>query len=131
LRRDGKRVGVLRLRLIRPFPAEAIASALAGRRGVAVIDQNLAPGSGGILFHEVTAAVAGRTDRPAVLRGFVGGLGGKDISLGEFRHVLDVVEAGRSAALGRTELLFTETDWQQVEALVQAAQSRTLVEETP
>src|SRR6516225_2060570 len=94
LRAEGKRVGLLRLRMIRPWPAAAVGAALAGRRGVAVIDQNLAPGAGGILFQEVAASVLHRPDCPQLLRSFVGGLGGKDISLAEFRHVVDVLEEG-------------------------------------
>src|SRR5262249_36339170 len=47
-RARGIKAGLLRLRMIRPFPAEMIAAALAGRKAIAVIDQNLAPGQGGI-----------------------------------------------------------------------------------
>jgi pyruvate ferredoxin oxidoreductase alpha subunit len=122
LRDHGRRVGLLRLRVIRPWPAAAVAGALAGRRGVAVIDQNLSPGLGGILFQEVAAALATRPDRPAVLRSFVGGLGGKDISLGEFCHVVEVLEQARPGdAAGDAELLYTEGDWDQVQALAQVA----------
>src|SRR5574341_687135 len=52
-RAGGRRVGLLRLRVIRPWPAEVIADALRGRRAVAVLDQNLAPGLGGILYYEI------------------------------------------------------------------------------
>ncbi|MDH4101613.1 MAG: pyruvate synthase, partial [Nitrospirota bacterium] len=48
MREQGKKVGLLRLRVVRPFPVDAIRSALMGRKGVAVLDQNLAPGKGGI-----------------------------------------------------------------------------------
>jgi pyruvate ferredoxin oxidoreductase alpha subunit len=119
LRAEGKRVGLLRLRLIRPWPAAAVSAALAGRRGVAVIDQNLSPGQGGILFQEVAAAVLPRPDRPAVLRSFVGGLGGKDISLGEFRHVVEVLE--QTLPNEGPELLYTEAEWRQVLPLLQTA----------
>jgi len=122
LRQEGKRVGLVRLRLIRPLPAVAVRSALLGRRGVAVIDQNLAPGSGGILFHDVAGVLVGDADRPAVLRSFVGGLGGKNLSIEEFRHVLDVLEQGPTGgAASQTELLFTESDWKQVEPLIRLA----------
>lgn len=136
LRGEGKRVGLLRLRMIRPWPATAIASALARRRGVAVIDQNLSPGLGGILFQEVAASIVNANNRPDVLRSFVGGLGGKDISLGEFRHVVEVLEsehaAQRDAAalpqgashvpLQGSELLFTRDDHRLVLPLLQMAQ---------
>jgi pyruvate ferredoxin oxidoreductase alpha subunit len=124
LRGEGKRIGLLRLRLIRPFPATAIASALAGRRAVAVIDQNLSPGLGGILFQDLAGALIARPDRPTTLRSFVGGLGGKDLSLGEFRHIVDVLETGRSeTAPGEPELLFTESEWRQVQSTMQVART--------
>jgi pyruvate ferredoxin oxidoreductase alpha subunit len=125
LRAEGKRVGLLRLRMVRPWPAAAVTAALAGRRGVAVIDQNLSPGLGGILFQEVAACVRHRADGPSLLRSFVGGLGGKDISLGEFRHVVDVLEHARPEEVpDGPELLYTEADWRQVQPLLKLAQSR-------
>jgi pyruvate ferredoxin oxidoreductase alpha subunit len=129
LRNEGKRVGLLRLRMIRPWPAAAVASALAGRRGVAVIDQNLSPGLGGILFQEVAASVVSRNDRPGVLRSFVGGLGGKDISLAEFRHVFETLERSEPGQLiEEPTLLYTEADWRQVQPILKLAQA---VDETP
>jgi pyruvate ferredoxin oxidoreductase alpha subunit len=117
-RSEGQRVGLLRLRLVRPWPAAAIAGALAGRRAVAVIDQNLSPGQGGILFQEVAGTLVSQSDRPAVLRSFVGGLGGKEISLGEFRHVVASLERARPGEGPEgPELLFTAADRQQVQAL--------------
>jgi pyruvate ferredoxin oxidoreductase alpha subunit len=122
LRQQGKRVGLLRLRLVRPWPAAAVGAALAGRRGVAVLDQNLSPGQGGIFFQEVAGTLVHRPDRPAVVRSFVGGLGGKDISLGEFRHIIDVLEGARPGEVpDGPELLYTEADWRQTQALLQLA----------
>lgn len=113
-RSQGKRVGLLRLRMIRPLPAAEIAAALGGRRAVAVIDQNLSPGLGGILFQEVAGALAGADVRPPVLRSFIGGLGGKDISPLEFDHALNVLEAARPGdGPCEPELLFTRDDWEQ------------------
>lgn len=124
LRAEGKRVGLLRLRMIRPWPAVAVATALADRRGVAVIDQNLSPGLGGILFQEVAASVLSRPDCPAVVCSFVGGLGGKDISLGEFRHVVETLEGARPGEIpDGPELLYTEADWRQVQPILKLAQA--------
>ncbi|RPI80922.1 MAG: pyruvate synthase [Planctomycetaceae bacterium] len=113
-RAAGKKVGLLRLRMVRPFPADDVSRLLCHRRAVGVIDQNLSPGLGGILFQEVAGALAGVAGPLPVLRSFVGGLGGKDISPVEFDHVLDVLEAARPQA-GPTpaELLFTQAEWEQ------------------
>jgi pyruvate ferredoxin oxidoreductase alpha subunit len=123
LRSEGKRLGLLRLRMIRPWPQEAIAKALTGRRGVAVIDQNLSPGLGGILYQEVAASMLACSVRPGVVRSFVGGLGGKDISMAECRHIVETLERARTEQVpARPELLYTETDRQHVERLLKIAQ---------
>ena len=86
LRVQGVKAGLLRLRILRPFPAAPIADVLEGRKAVAIIDQNLAPGLGGITYQEVAAALYGRS-APPLLLSVIGGLGGKDISTAEFDAV--------------------------------------------
>ena len=121
-REDGRRVGLLRLRLIRPFPVDEIADALAGRTAVGVIDQNISPGSGGILYQELAASLFNVRDRPRVLRSFVSGLGGKDISQSEFDHVLNVLDAARpNDGQAQSELLMTSDEWQQVQSRLSVA----------
>ncbi len=78
LRAQGARAGLARVRVLRPFPAEALREALRGARRVLVLDRNLSPGSGGVLHAEVRAALAGLPDPPLVL-GAVAGLGGRDV----------------------------------------------------
>lgn len=87
LRESGLRVGLVRPRVFRPFPAEALRSALRGKRGVAVIDQNLSMGKGGVLHAELASALYGDRGAPPALVSFVGGLGGRDIRLEEFREM--------------------------------------------
>lgn len=113
-RTEGRKVGLLRLRMIRPFPAADVAAALAGKRAVGVIDQNLSPGLGGILFQEVCGALATSAGRPAVLRSFIGGLGGKDIGQAEFDRVRQTLESSRAdEGPVEAELLFTRAEWEQ------------------
>jgi pyruvate ferredoxin oxidoreductase alpha subunit len=115
-RGQGHRVGLLRPRLIRPQPADDLVHALRGRSAVGVIDQNLSPGAGGILYQELAAALATATQRPTILRSFIGGLGGKDISQGELDHVLKMLtESAPTDGPVQPELLFTEQDRQQVQ----------------
>jgi pyruvate ferredoxin oxidoreductase alpha subunit len=87
MRNDGLKVGLVRPRLLRPFPEAAIRRALADKRAVAVIDQNLSPGRGGILHGEIAASLQGGTGMPGAVSSFVGGLGGRDISQGEFAEI--------------------------------------------
>ncbi len=121
-RAKGKRVGLLRLRVIRPWPEEMIARLLRGRRGVAVIDQNLAPGLGGILFQEIAAAVAQDAQKPRALCSFIGGLGGKDISDGEFDAIFaQTAEAGQAGCGSGPVLLYTEGERREIEQLQRIA----------
>jgi len=110
-RAEGKRVGLLRLRMIRPWPAEAIRHELQGRRAVAVLDQNLSPGQGGILFQEIAACLYHEALRPRALCSFIGGLGGKNLSEGEFRAIFEqTAEAGVQGKGIGPVLLFTESE---------------------
>lgn len=121
LRARGMRLGLLRLRLLRPFPAAAIAAALEGRRAVAVIDQNLAPGLGGITYQEIAAALYASPIRLPLLS-FVGGLGGKNISEAEFDAIAQALE--RAAAGERVVgpcLLYTQPEWERMHTLLRIA----------
>ncbi|MGE0756905.1 MAG: hypothetical protein AB7F89_19245 [Pirellulaceae bacterium] len=115
-RSAGQRIGLLRPRLVRPFPGRAVAETLAGRRAVAVIDQNLSPGLGGILFQEVAAALSGLSGGRPSLHSFVGGLGGKDISPAEFEYIARTIQQpADSGDLPETHLLMTQGEWRQVQ----------------
>ena len=95
LREAGERVGLVRPLMLRPLPVEALRRALAGKKGVAVIDQNLSMGMGGVLHSELATALYGMKNAP-LLASFAGGLGGRDIAPEEFyemaaatRHAVD------------------------------------------
>ncbi len=100
LRRAGVTVGLLRPLLLRPFPADRIREILAGKMGVAVIDQNLSMGMGGVLFTEIASALYGLRDAPRVMNSFIGGLGGRDITAEEFYEMASVT--AKAAAGGRS-----------------------------
>lgn len=128
-REQGQRVGLVRLRMIRPLPRTDLAAALAGRRAVGVIDQNLSPGLGGILFHELAGVLAASGGKPPVLRSFIGGLGGKDISQGEFEHVFAALGSACESS-SEPELLMTHSEWHQVRSRLAVA-GKLVPEATP
>lgn len=74
-RERGQRVGALRVRMFRPFPAESLREFLAGRRRIGVIDRDLSPGLGGILWGELRGVVGG----DSLVQGYMLGLGGGDV----------------------------------------------------
>jgi len=91
LRAKGKKVGLLKIRLFRPFPVEAVREALADAKKVAVIDRNISFGCGGIFASEVKSALYGSRIHPPVF-GFVIGLGGRDVTPASIRKIVEHVE---------------------------------------
>lgn len=97
LRSRGISAGLLKIRMLRPFPVEAVSNALKGKQAVAVFDQNIAPGSGGIIYPEVVSALYHENDRPEKIFPVIGGLGGKQITIGEMEMIFDVMQGGAAA----------------------------------
>jgi pyruvate/2-oxoacid:ferredoxin oxidoreductase alpha subunit len=79
LRARGESVGLLKIKMFRPFPADPIRRYLGSARKVAVVDRNFSFGAGGIFAQEIRAALCSLTAPPRVF-GFVAGLGGRDIT---------------------------------------------------
>jgi pyruvate ferredoxin oxidoreductase alpha subunit len=120
-RERGIPVGLLRLRVLRPFPSALIASALRGRKAVAVIDQNLSVGFGGITYAEIASALYAEEKRPPLLS-FVGALGGKDISSVEFDQILqDLQSANATGEVPPPRLLYTTADDTQMRGVLRLA----------
>jgi pyruvate ferredoxin oxidoreductase alpha subunit len=117
-RAQGVRLGLLRLRVFRPFPEDAIRRALSGRQAVAVVDQNLAVGSGGITAGEISRALYHAPGSPPLLC-YVGGLGGKDIGEQEFDRIVDDLrDAATTGNAPPPRLLYTDADARQMQALL-------------
>jgi pyruvate/2-oxoacid:ferredoxin oxidoreductase alpha subunit len=79
MRDAGVPVGLLKLRLFRPLPAQALRVALGGVPDVIVLDRNHSPGLGGILHNELRGALYGVSAAPRV-HGFLAGVGGVNVS---------------------------------------------------
>jgi pyruvate/2-oxoacid:ferredoxin oxidoreductase alpha subunit len=92
-RATGLAAGALRVRLFRPLPERELRRALAGVARVAVVDRDLSPGLGGVLWGEIRALAA----PGAVVQGYVMGLGGGDIRPHHLEEVLRDA-AGRELA---------------------------------
>jgi pyruvate/2-oxoacid:ferredoxin oxidoreductase alpha subunit len=79
LRDAGEPVGLLKLRLFRPLPMQALRIALARVDDVLVLDRNHSPGLGGVLHQELRAALYGLPDAPRI-HGVLAGVGGVNVS---------------------------------------------------
>ena len=79
LREKGRKVGMVKVRLFRPFPKEELAEVLQGAEKVAVVDRNVSFGVGGIFAHELRAAFCNEKVHPPIFS-FIAGLGGRDVT---------------------------------------------------
>ncbi|MCP4146509.1 MAG: pyruvate ferredoxin oxidoreductase [bacterium] len=94
LRSKGEKVGLLKLRVFRPFPYRELKETLSHLKAVAVMDRAMTPGSyGGPLFNETRCAMydqAGET-KTQILP-YICGLGGREIEMKHFRDVFKEIE---------------------------------------
>jgi pyruvate ferredoxin oxidoreductase alpha subunit len=102
LRKEGKSVGLLNLRLWRPFPFEELRKAVGDAQVLVVFDRCLSyGGTGGPVCGEVKAALYAEEKRPRIVS-FVGGLGGRDVLPEEFEQMinrgLEIAEKGQERA---------------------------------
>ena len=79
LREKGRKVGVVKVRLFRPFPKEELLEVVKDAEKVAVVDRNVSFGVGGIFAHELRAAFCNDKARPPVFS-YIAGLGGRDVT---------------------------------------------------
>jgi pyruvate ferredoxin oxidoreductase alpha subunit len=84
MRKEGHKVGLLRVIAFRPFPKEDIYNAVKNAERIAVLDKNISFGIGGVLFNEIKA----KMDVDA--RGFILGLGGRDVSNEDIRNIIKI-----------------------------------------
>lgn len=85
LRAEGKKVGNLRIRVIRPYPKKEILEVVKGVKKLAVIDRNISPGYSGIFSQELKSALYNEVDIP--VRSYIAGLGGRDVKIEDIKDM--------------------------------------------
>ena len=96
LREQGEKVGLLRIRYLRPFPNREIAAAVRNAKSIAVLEKDISFGNEGTVYTNVNSALqkAGLTI-PA--SNYIGGLGGQIISVGEIEGIFADLKSKRVA----------------------------------
>ncbi len=79
LRSQGEQVGMLKLKMFRPFPTDLIREHLGHVQKIAVVDRNFSFGASGIFAQEIRAALCNTLNHPPVF-GYITGLGGRDVT---------------------------------------------------
>ena len=103
MRAEGQDIGLIRIRLWRPFPFEELRQAVRNAETIVVVDRALSfGGPGGPACSEVRSALYNQDKRPKVI-GFVAGLGGRDITVAGFE---EMVGRGKEIAQSGSEQEF-------------------------
>ena len=94
---EKENIGLIKVKSLRPFPADEIAKACEGLESVGVIEKDISLGGNGALYDEVKAALYKLENRPKV-SGFIAGIGGRDINLNDMEAVLKKIKSGKEGA---------------------------------
>ena len=104
LREEGRKVGLVKIRVFRPFPARELVKALSRVKAVAVMDKAESfNGCSGPLFAEVRSAMYDMEDRPLAVD-YIYGLGGRDVTVDHFRQVFAALDEDVTA--GKTDEVY-------------------------
>ncbi|MFC2122515.1 hypothetical protein ACFLRP_02390 [Bacteroidota bacterium] len=110
-RKEGLKVGLIKVRMFRPFPQEKLVEALRGKKAIGVIDRNVSFGwNCGHLLMELKASLMNYLRDFVPLLNFIGGLNGGDITL---EHMSRIIDAINQAAQGKhcQEVTFLELEY--------------------
>lgn len=95
-REKGEKVGLLRLRYMRPFPNEEIAEAVKNAKAVAVLEKDISFGNEGTVYTNVNSALQ-KAGLSIPSSNYVGGLGGKNISGNEIENIFEELKKEKRA----------------------------------
>jgi len=93
LRNEGKKVGLIKPKLFRPFPYKEMRKALERFKAIGVLDRSMAFGAYAPLYTEIRNALFESENRPK-LQSYIFGLGGKDIFKSDIKKVFDELLSG-------------------------------------
>ena len=98
LRAEGIKAGCCMPHVYRPWPEEALAKVLKGKRAVAVFDKHLSIGAYGPMFPEVVTAATLNHEVPDMYN-VIYGLGGADATVAGFKKTMEAVASGEARRL--------------------------------
>ena len=96
LREHGEKVGLLRIRYMRPFPNEEIAQAVKNAKSIAVLEKDISFGNEGTVYTNVNSALQ-KSGISIPTSDYIGGLGGRNISPGEIENIFEELKQEKSS----------------------------------
>jgi len=88
LREQGKKVGMLRIRYMRPFPNEEISETVRNAKSLGVLEKDISFGNEGTVYTNVNSALK-KSGINITSSNYIGGLGGKNISPQEIEEIFE------------------------------------------
>ncbi len=95
LREKGEKVGLLRIRYMRPFPNEEIAAVVKKARAIGVLEKDISFGNEGTVYTNVNSALQ-KAGLCIPSSNYIGGLGGRNISAKEIESIFEALKAKQS-----------------------------------
>ena len=110
LRKAGQKVGLVKLRFLRPFPTEEFRNLPASVRAIGIIDRDISFGYEGAVGSEVKAALknSAHAGTPAV--NFIAGIAGRDITKNTIRKMFDTLGSA-SSGNAEKDVQFMDMRW--------------------
>lgn len=109
LRKEGKKVGLVKIRSFRPFPKKFFQDLSKKVKAIGVIDRNISFGYEGAVYSEVKAAAC-HSGTDIQMIDFIAGISGRDITMGNIREMFELLEK-KSAGGEVEEIQFTGLRW--------------------
>ena len=91
VREEGKKVGVIKITVLRPFPFKEILLLIKNAKVVATLERNVSMGYGGAVYADLSGALINEKERPTLID-FILGLGGRDVTFKDFEEILSICE---------------------------------------
>jgi pyruvate ferredoxin oxidoreductase alpha subunit len=94
-RKKGEKVGLVKMKMFRPFPAGEVRRVLQTAKKVAVVDRNVSFGATGIFAQEIRSVLQHHGEGTSVF-GFIAGLGGRDVTPQALREIVEYTRGKES-----------------------------------
>ena len=91
VREEGKKVGAIKITVLRPFPFKEILPLIKNAKVVATLERNISMGYGGAVYADLSGALINEKERPTLID-FILGLGGRDVTFKDFEEILSICE---------------------------------------
>lgn len=109
LRKEGKNAGLLKIRFMRPFPAEELARLVYRIQAIGVLEKDISYGYEGTVYTHVCSALA-KCGKVPYTHNFIAGLSGHDITAASIRKMFEILfDTGRQ----QSPVDFVDLRWKQ------------------